>query len=617
MFDIKKQLRNLPDLPGVYLMHDKDDKIIYIGKAKVLKNRVRQYFMSNKNHSAKVLAMVSHIAWFEYIVTDSELEALVLECNLIKKHKPHYNILLKDDKHYPYIKVTTNEPYPRLMVTRSMKNDGARYFGPYTGMSVVRATIDVIKKIFLIPTCKRSFPRDIGKGRPCLNYQINKCFAPCTGDVSQAQYKEVFNNICSFLEGKTDELIDELEKDMNKASDMLEFEKAAEFRDKISALRAIAQKQKIVSDKNSNQDIASFKCYDGKAFFEMFFVRGGRVLGRQSYIIDDIDELDDASIMAEFLKQFYAEASYIPSEIIVSSMPNDYELFINWLSERLGKKVALTAPQRANKAALLRMVEKNVDLSIDDYKLNMLKKEVNKNALEKLGEYVGLEKTPKRIESYDISNISGTSNVGVMIVFKNGVYDAALTRKFQIKSFEGANDYAAMAEVIYRRINRAKDEEDKISRGVLNKKDAKFLPLPDLILLDGGKGHVRAIEKVIKDACVDIALFGMVKDDHHSFRALTDGSDEIELPKNSPAHNLVCAISEKVHETAIGYHIKMRGKKGLLSELSNIKGIGQVRRKKLIKHFKSIDNIASADINELIMAGLDSKSAKNVYDYFN
>ncbi|MBE7026780.1 MAG: excinuclease ABC subunit UvrC [Ruminococcaceae bacterium] len=617
MFDLKKQLKNLPEQPGVYLMHDKDDNIIYIGKAKILKNRVRQYFNSSKSHSPKVRAMVNHIAWFEYIVTDSELEALVLECNLIKKYKPHYNILLKDDKHYPYIKVTMNEEYPKLAITRAMKNDGARYFGPYSGMGPVRQVLDVIKKIFLIPTCKRVFPRDIGKARPCLNCQINKCFAPCTGKVSQTEYREVFNNICSFLEGKTDELVGVLEKNMNDAANVLDFEKAALARDKIAAIKAITQKQKIVSDKMANQDVIAFKCYDGKAFIEVFFIRNGRVLGRKSCVIDDIDELSDTEIMSEFLKQFYTDATYIPNEIICQCETQEADLFVGWLSKRLGKKLVFSVPVRGEKAALVKMVQKNADLSIENYKLNMLKKETNKNTLEKLAEYIHLETAPKRIESYDISNISGTSNVGVMIAFKNGAYDSSLTRKFQIKSFEGSDDYMAMSEVVYRRIIRAKDEENKIQQGVLEKSKAKFLPLPDLILLDGGKGHVNTIKHVLEKEDVSIPLFGMVKDDKHHFRALTDGDIEITLPKNSPVYNLVCAISEKVHETAISYHAKMRGKKGLSSELSNINGIGEVKRKKLMRVFKSIDNIANAGLDELISAGIDKRSAQNVYDYFN
>lgn len=617
MFDFKKQLKNLPDQPGVYLMHDKNDKIIYIGKAKVLKNRVRQYFMASKNHSAKVRAMVSHIAWFEYIVTDSNLEALVLECNLIKKHKPHYNILLKDDKHYPYIKVTMNEPYPKLTVTRVMKNDGARYFGPYTGMTVVRGTLDMIKRIFLIPTCKREFPRDIGKGRPCLNHQINKCFAPCTGAVSQEEYRAIFTQICSFLEGRQDELTGLLEQRMNAAAEALEFEKAADYRDKLAALRAVTQKQKIVSDRMANQDIAAFACYDDKAFIDIFFVRSGRVTGRQSHTIDGVGEMSDAEIMTEFLKRFYVDAAYIPDELIVQCDIEERELFIEWMSGRLGHKLIFTVPQRGDKSSLIKMALKNVELSIGNYKLDQLKKESQENTLAKLAEYLELPQVPNRIESYDISNIAGTSNVGVMVVFQNGVHDASLHRKFQIRSFEGQDDYMAMAEVLTRRLGRAASETDKIAAGTLERSKAKFLPLPDLILLDGGKGHVHAIAKVLEQAGAAIPLWGMVKDDKHRFRALTDGEREVTLPKNSDAFRLVGTISEQVHETAITYHTKLRGKKGLSSELSNIDGIGETRRKKLMKYFKSIDSIARASIDDLLAAGLDKRSAQNVYAYFN
>lgn len=617
MFDLKKHLANLPQQPGVYLMHDMDDKIIYIGKAKVLKNRVRQYFMASKNHSAKVRAMVSHIAWFEYIVTDSELEALVLECNLIKKHKPHYNILLKDDKHYPYIKVTMNDAYPRLFVTRSMKNDGARYFGPYTGMGVVRTTLDVIKRIFLIPTCKREFPRDIGKGRPCLNYQIRKCFAPCTGGLSRGDYRAVFEQICSFLEGRADELTASLEKEMRAASAALEFEKAADLRDKLSALRAAVQKQKIVSDRMINQDIAAFVCCDDRAFVDIFFVRSGRVTGRQSHRLDGVGEMSDAEIMGEFLKRFYSESAFVPDELIVQCDIEERELFVEWLSGRLGRKLQFTVPQRGEKLALVKMAFKNAQISIENYKLEQLKKESQANTLVKIAEYLGLPKAPVRIESYDISNISGTSNVGVMVVFKNGVHNASLHRKFRIRSFEGQDDYMAMSEVIERRLGRAAAEREKIEQGTLDVAKAKFLPLPDLILLDGGKGHVHTIAKVLEKAGADIPLWGMVKDERHRFRALTDGEREVTLPKNSDALRLIGAVSEQVHETAIAYHTKLRGKKGLSSELSGIAGIGEKRRKKLMKYFKSIDGIAQASLDELEAAGLDKKSAKNVYDYFN
>lgn len=616
-FDLKKQLKNLPDAPGVYLMHDKDDTVIYVGKAKVLKNRVRQYFQSSKNHTGKVRAMVSHIAWFEYIITDSELEALVLECNLIKKYKPHYNILLKDDKHFPYLKVTMQEAYPRLIVTRRMENDGARYFGPYTGMTVVKNTLDVIKRIFLIPTCGRKFPDDIGKGRPCLNYQIKKCFAPCRGDIDPEEYRKVFSDICSFLEGKQDDLIEGLTENMNQAAQNLEFEKAASLRDKIASIQAVSQKQKIVSSSMADQDIVAFVCYDDKAFVEIFFVRYGRVIGRQNFRMDAIGELSDSEIMGEFLKQFYSSAVNFPTQLIISHEIEDSEVFAQFLSSRRGRKVEITVPKRGDKVSLIRMVERNARQAVEDYKLNRLKKQLNDGALEKLAGYLGLDAPLHRIESYDISNISGTSNVGAMVVFEDGVSAPNKYRKFRIKTVEGQDDYSSMAEVIYRRFSHAMREREQIEQGQLELEKAKFLPMPDLILLDGGKGHVSAVGKTMAELGVSVPLFGMVKDDHHRFRALTDGVREINLPKNSAAYSLVGNISEQVHKTAIEYHVKLRGKKGISSELANIDGIGTTRRKLLLKKFKSLEAIASAGVDELVDAGLDRRSAANVFDYFH
>ena len=617
MFDLQKQLKNLPDAPGVYLMHDQEDTVIYVGKAKILKNRVRQYFQSQRNHTAKVQAMVRHIAWFETIVTDSELEALVLECNLIKKYRPHYNILLKDDKHYPYIKVTMNEPYPKLVVTRTMEHDKARYFGPYTGMSDVRNTLDVLRRIFQIPTCKRKFPNDIGKGRPCLNYQIGQCFAPCRGSVTQEEYRKVFGEICKFLEGRQDELIDELKQKMQQAASQQEFEQAASYRDKAASIEAISQRQKIVSDKMSNQDICAFLCYDNKAFAEMFFVRSGRVIGRQSYRMDNVAEMSDTQIMTEFLKRYYAAAVSIPNEIILQHEVEEKEILTSWLSERLGKKVHLITPKRGEKSELIKMVEKNAQRSIDDYKLVQLKRKSGQGALDNLARYLGLDASPHRMESYDISNTAGSCNVGAMVVFTDAQPDRGAYRHFRIKSVSGQDDYASMAEMIRRRILHARKECEQIEAGEMQEKQARFLPMPDLILLDGGKGHVNAIQRVLRELDEPIPLFGMVKDDRHHFRAITDGERELQIPKNSSAYSLIGKLSEQVHKTAIAYHNKLRGKKGMASELSEISGIGETRRKLLMKKFLSIDAIASASIDELRQAGLDKKSAANVHAYFN
>ncbi len=617
MFDFDLQLKKLPEEPGVYLMHDKSDSVIYVGKAKNLKNRVRQYFMQSKNHSVKVRAMVSHVAWFEYIITDSELEALVLECNLIKKHKPHYNILLKDDKHYPYIKVTMNAPYPRITATRTMLPDGAKYYGPYSGMGVVRQTLDLIKKIFLIPTCKRNFPQDIGKGRPCLNFQIHKCFAPCRGEVSQAEYKKVFEQICMFLDGKSDAVVQNLEVQMHKAAEAMEFEKAAQKRDCIAAIRAVNERQKIISDAQTDRDVADFLSYDDKAFFEMFLIRGGRMTGRQSFRIDGVSEMTDGEIMTEFLKRYYTETSILPCEIILGCAPEEAEMLSQYLSALRGKKVHLTVPVRGEKKQLVGMLLKNIQNAVDDYKIGELKRATERDVLEKLAEYANLKVLPRRIESYDISNTGGTGTVGVMVVFENGVVSKAAKRNFRIQSIEGQNDYGAMQEVICRRMQRAQAELSAIAAGTLDKKDAKFLPLPDLMLIDGGTGHVNAVREALVPFAPDFAVLGMQKDDRHRFSALMDGQVEIELPNNSAAYRLIGAICEETHNAAIGYHKKVRKQNAFRSELSEISGVGAVRRKQLMRAFGSLDAVSKASVEELLKAGLDKRSAQNVYDYYH
>lgn len=617
MFDLEQQLKNLPEAPGVYLMHDSMDRVIYVGKAKVLKNRIRQYFQSAKNHGAKVRAMVSHIAWFEYIITDSELEALVLECNLIKKYKPHYNILLKDDKNFPYIKVTMQEDYPRLLVTRKMTDDGARYFGPYTGMGIVKNTLDVVRRIFLVPTCKKKFPASIGKGRPCLNYQIKKCFAPCRGDVSLEEYRKVFSDICSFLEGKHDTLIAELTRSMQEAAGRLEFERAAALRDKIASIKAVTERQKIVSDSRADQDIAAFACYNDKAFMELFFVRGGRLMGRQNFRMDAAGDLSDGEIMENFLMQYYSSAVSIPKELILSCEIENRDVICQYLSGRLGRKVTITVPKRGAKKDLVKMVKKNAWQAVETYKLGVLKKQANENALIKLAEHLNLDSPPRRIEAYDISNLSGTNNVGAMVVFKDGQPASGQYRKFRLKTVEQQDDYSSMSEIIFRRFTHAKKEQQQIEEGKLTLEKAKFIELPDLILLDGGKGHVSVVRRTLQELKIDVPLFGMVKDDKHRFCALTDEKTQIALPKNSAAYNLVGRISEQVHKSAVQYHINLRGRKGISSELENINGIGEARRKLLVRHFKSLEKIAAASLEELLAAGLDKRSAANVYEYFH
>lgn len=617
MFDIKEELKNLPEQPGVYLMHSADDTIIYVGKAKILKNRVRQYFQNSAAHTPKVRAMVSNIAYFEYIVTDTEMEALVLECNLIKKHKPKYNILLKDDKHYPYIKVTVNEQYPRVFMTRKMQNDGARYFGPYSGSNTIKNTLDIIQKIFHPPMCTRKFPDDIGKGRPCLNYHIKNCFAPCTGGVSNRQYRNVFFEICSFLEGKHTALVKSLEDEMKAASRELEFERAAVLRDKIASIKAIDEKQKIINSKQTDSDIIALITSENRAFTEVFFVRSGKIIGRENYRIDDAADLTDEQIMTDFVKQFYATAGYIPQEVILEVEIEDMDLVRDWLSEKRGKSVSLQVPKRGEKKQLIEMVKKNAEIAADNFKAEKLKYEQKNSVLTRLAACLRLENEPKRIESYDISNISGSENVGAMVVFRNGYPDRKAYRKFKIKGFDGQDDYAAMREVIYRRFRHALEESEAIEQGKMSVENAKFLPLPDLILLDGGKGHVSAIKTLLEEIDTDVPLFGMVKDNKHRTRAMVSAEGkEIEISMISNVFNFVTKIQDEVHRTAITYHRQLHRSQAVKSELDDIKGVGEKRRAALLEHFKSVDKIKEASLEELFEA-VDQRTAKSVYDYFN
>lgn len=619
MFDIEENLRNLPEAPGVYIMHNADGEIIYVGKAKILKNRVRQYFQKSKNHSPKVLAMVSNIAYFEYIVTDTEIEALVLECNLIKKHKPKYNILLKDDKHYPYIKVTINEEYPRIFMSRTLKNDGAKYFGPYSGMQTVKGTIDIVQKIFKPPLCTRKFPQDIGKGRPCLNYHIDRCFAPCIyGKVSKQEYRKVFFDICSFLEGNHASLVSELTDEMKKASGNMEFEKAAAIRDKISAIKHFEEKQKIINaDKQTDTDIIAFSSFGDKTFIEIFFVRMGRITGRKSYRIEDTGNLDTKEVLSDFIKQYYSDSDSIPSEVLLQERAQEIDLISDWLSKKRGRKVSISVPQKGNKKSLVDMVKKNAEISAESYQLTGLKLFGQKNkVISELAKKLKLEKPPLRIESYDISNMQGTDNVASMVVFKDGKPSKKDYRNFKIKSFEGANDYLAMQEVIYRRFRHAKEEETQIENGELARENAKFLPYPDLILLDGGKGQISAVLQIMETMGIEIPVFGMVKDNRHRTRGLMSDKGEVSLLPTDSVYKFITTVQDEVHRSAVSYHRSKRSENLKKSELDQIKGVGQAKKGKLLAYFKSVENIKNASLSEL-MEIVDKNTAKNIYDYFS
>ncbi len=611
-------LKNLPDDPGVYIMRDKNGQVIYVGKAKILKNRIRQYFQNTEKHPPKVAAMVSKIDTFEYILTDSELEALVLECNLIKKYRPHYNILLKDDKNYPYIKVT-NEDYPRLKFVRKMERDGAKYFGPYQSAASVHEAIDFVCKMFKIPTCDIKLARDMGKKRACINAQIGNCCAPCENKISKEDYKKIIDDACSFLDGNTKKLITELEAKMKTASDNMEFERAATMRDKINALRQMENNQKIVSEKYADEDVIGFFETENKTFVHVFFVRKGRLLGHHRTIIKNTKGMVMQEVAESFIKQFYEDSDYIPKTIYTQYECEDETLLSEFLTSLSGRNTKIVTPQRGKKRALVEMAHKNAKQSALNY---ILKNGEGKNGVKRivldLKEELGLKNPPYRIESYDISNTSGEDNVGSMVVFVNGEPAKSKYRRFKIETAKGGDDYHSMAEMILRRLTHARDEENMIQTGELLRENAKFLPLPDCIFLDGGMGHLSVISNLLELTDFDIPLFAMVKDDRHRTKALlkADGNT-IGLKANSKEFRFVASIQEEVHRFAIDYHKKIRDKKVKKSTLCEIEGVGEAAAKKLLKHFKSIQNIKKAEIVDIKNAGINEKIATNIYNYFH
>ena len=610
-------LKSLPADPGVYIMKDKTGKVIYVGKARILKNRVRQYFQNTENHPPKVAAMVSKVDTFEYIITDSELEALVLECNLIKKYRPYYNILLKDDKNYPYVKVT-NEDYPRLRLSRKMEKDGAKYFGPYQSAAMVREAIDFAQKMFKIPSCEIKLPRDLGKKRACINAQIGKCCAPCENAISKEDYMKRIEAACEFLDGNMTKLLAELEEEMKNAATTLEFERAAGIRDKINALKQIENKQKIVSEKYADEDIIGFFETENKTFAEVFFVRRGRLLGHHGTVISNTKGMAQEEIAEGFIKQFYESNDYIPKNIYTGYKCEDEVLMSEFLTALSGRSTKVLTPQRGEKKALLEMAHKNAKQSALNYILkNGDGKQGVKRTILDLKEELGLKNPPYTIESYDISNLAGEDNVGSMVVFVNGEPKKSRYRRFKIETASGGDDYHSMAEMILRRLTHARDEEKMIEKGELLRENAKFLPLPDCIFLDGGKGHLSVISKLLELTDFDIPLFAMVKDDRHRTNALLkDDGSSIGLKRNSAEFRLVAAIQEEVHRFAIDYHKKLRAKKVKQSTLCEIDGVGEKTSKKLLKHFKTIANIKSAEIDELKKAGVSESVAENIYSYF-
>ncbi len=617
--DIKRKLETLPDRPGVYMMMDKNHKIIYVGKAVSLKNRVRQYFQSSKNQSPRVRAMISHIDTFEYIITDTELEALILECNLIKENRPKYNVLLRDDKTYPYIKITLGEEYPRLIKTRRVIGDGARYFGPYTNEGALNETIEIINNIYPIRKCNNNIERMIKNNeRPCLNYHIEKCTGPCTGEIDRAEYMDMIHEIIMFLDGKEEELIYKIEGEMKRAADMMDFEKAVKYRDQIAALNSIAEKQKIVSINGQDQDIIAMAQGDGDSWVQVFFVRKGKLIRREHFILKNTGDNTEQEIISSFLKQFYSDSNFIPKEILIEKQVEDLKVLEEWLSDKRGNKVIIKVPQRGTKKQLLEMVKKNAVITMkQNMEMKGLLRERTEDTLKEFAELLNLEQIPQRIECFDISNIQGVDSVASMVVFEDGKPKRSDYRRFKIRTVEGPDDYASIEEVIGRRFRRGMEEVRDIIEGSLKVLEGKFAVFPDLIMVDGGLGQVGSVKKVLNSLGLDVPVCGIVKDEKHRTRGLVYEGNEIHVKKVSNLFRLITKIQDEAHRFAINYHRSLRKKSVLQSILEEIPGIGKVRKRALMVHFRTIDRIKNATLEELLeVKEINEKVAKNVMRFF-
>ena len=611
-FDIQEELKKLPGRPGVYIMHDEKDHIIYVGKAISLKNRVRQYFQSSRNKGIKIEQMVTHIHRFEYIVTDSELEALVLECNLIKEHRPKYNTMLMDDKTYPFIKVTTNEAFPRVILSRRMLKDKARYFGPYTSAQAVRDTIDLIHKLYHVRSCNRNLPRDTGKERPCLNYYIRQCDAPCQGYISQEEYRKRIDEVIRFLNGNYDGILKELEEKMNAASEALEFEKAIEYRELLNSVKKVAQKQKITDSSGDDRDVLAVASEEEDAVVQVFFIRGGRLIGRDHFYLR-ISKGDSASeILDSFIKQYYAGTPYIPGELMLQEEVEDQELLETWLTAKREQKVILKIPKKGTKEKLVELAAENARLVLSKDK-ERLKREEGRTigAVKEIAGLLGIGGI-NRMEAYDISNTNGFESVGSMVVYERGKPKRNDYRKFKIRGIKGADDYGSMREVLTRRFTHGLRERRE------NAELGKFTVFPDLILMDGGKGQVNVALQVLEELHLDIPVCGMVKDDHHRTRGLYYQNEEIPIDRSSEAFRLITRIQDEAHRFAIEYHRQLRGKGQVHSILDDIEGIGPARRKALMRHYLSLDAIREASVEELArIPSMNEKAAESVYKFLH
>lgn len=618
MFDIQEELKKLPDEPGVYIMHDADDVIIYVGKAVSLRNRVRQYFQASHNEGIKKDQMVRKIQRFEYIITDSELEALVLECNLIKEHRPKYNTMLRDDKSYPYIRVTLGEDFPRVLFCRRVKKDKSRYFGPYTSAGAVKDTLDLMHKLYHIRTCNRTLPRDIGKDRPCLNYHIKQCMAPCQGYISREDYRKNIDKAMEFLNGNYQPVIRELTEKMTEASEAMEFEKAIEYRELLNSVKQVAQKQKITHSDGEDKDIIALAADDRDAVVQIFFIRDGRLIGREHFYVTIANEDSAGAILTTFMKQFYSGTPYIPREIMFQTEIEDAEVISDWLSSKRGQKVTLRVPVKGMKEKLVELAEKNAALVLSQDK-EKLKREEGRTigAMKEIASWLDLSGI-NRVEAFDISNINGFETVGSMVVYEKGRPQRSDYRKFKLRTITGPDDYASMHEVLTRRFTHGQKEQEELKSKGMENEYGSFTKFPDLIMMDGGRGQVNIALKVLDELHLSIPVCGMVKDDNHRTRGLYYQNVEIPIDTASEGFKLITRIQDEAHRFAIEYHRSLRSKGQVHSVLDDIPGVGPARRKALMRRFQSLESIREATLEELeTTESFNRQAALEVYKFFH
>jgi len=617
MFNFEEELKKLPKEPGVYIMHDKNDTILYVGKAVNLHNRVRSYFRENIGRGPAIDRMVSLISRFEYIVTDSELEALVLENNLIKEHSPKYNTLLKDDKTYPYIKVTVAEDFPRIVFSRTMKKDKSKYFGPYSSAAAVKDTIELLNKLYQLRTCSRNLPRDIGLDRPCLNYHIKQCLAPCQGYINRDEYRKQVNGALEFLNGNYAPILKDLENRMKEASEQLEFEEAARYRDLYASVKSVAQKQKITDNEGDDKDVIALYQDESEAVVQVFFVRGGKLIGREHYYMTNVSENDKPAIMQDFIKQFYAGTPFIPRELMLQYEIEDAKLIEEWLSGRRGSRVYLRVPKIGSKEKLVELAAQNAKLILSQDR-ERLKREEGRTigAVKEIADILNLT-CADRMEAFDISNTNGFENVGSMVVYEKGKPKRSDYRRFRIKSVSGPDDYACMKEVLTRRFVHGMEESRELTEKNLEKEYGSFTKFPDLLLMDGGRGQVNIALSVLEELHIDIPVCGMVKDDNHRTRGLYFNNVELPIDTHSEGFKLITRIQDEAHRFAIEYHKSLRSKVQVKSILDDIPGVGPARRKALMRHFKSLEDIKNATVEELLnIPELNEKTAEQIVLFF-